>query len=162
MIVGMWSLQKNYLPLIEWKDWDLWFIIELLQECISYHISKLCCKIYSCDFCHTSDQIFIFLSFCNLVQFTSQSISYISLHIFLILIWSGRHYYEQALRVRQQIYNDFQTIFSKNHKNKKETVDIILTPVTLSSAPSVKRMKEIGPVESSIYDTYTVVVNLAG
>ena len=64
--------------------------------------------------------------------------------------------------MRQQIYNDFQTIFSKNHKNKKETVDIILTPVTLSSAPSVKRMKEIGPVESSIYDTYTVVVNLAG
>ena len=78
MIVGMWSLQKNYLPLIEWKDWDLWFIIELLQECISYHISKLCCKIYSCDFCHTSDQIFIFLSFCNLIQFTSQSISYLS------------------------------------------------------------------------------------
>ncbi len=57
------------------------------------------------------------------------------------------------------IHSDFESVFQEDTQT---SVDVLLTPVTLSSAPYQSTMRDMGPVESSIYDTYTVPVNLSG
>ena len=41
-------------------------------------------------------------------------------------------------------------------------MDVLLTPVSLGPPPSHRAMEDLGPVESSVHDTFTVPVNLAG
>lgn len=76
------------------------------------------------------------------------------IHLYLP-ISSGRHHYEQALKVRQLIYDDFKSLF-------QDKVDVLLTPVSLGPPPMQKVVEDMGPVESSVHDTFTVPVNLAG
>ena len=77
---------------------------------------------------------------------------------------SGRQYYEQALRVRQLITDDFQKVFSTSSLSStcSPSVDVILTPVSLGPAPLRSEMEKLGPVESSVYDTFSAPVNLSG
>ena len=74
----------------------------------------------------------------------------------MTLYCSGRHHYEQALKVRQLIYDDFQTLFDS------DGVDVLLTPASLGPPPSNRVMEDLGPVESSVHDAFTMPVNLAG
>ena len=107
------------------------------------------------------------LFYCNIVYESFPSVVCLlkHSHSFILTLFlshqfaSGRHHYEKALRVRQMIHNDFKSVFSDN---SADSADVLLTPVTLSSAPCQRSMKNMGPVESSIYDTYTVPVNLSG
>ena len=75
---------------------------------------------------------------------------------FFLSLW-GRDYYQQAVRLRRLIHRDFQHAFLPS-----QGVDIILTPVSLGPAPSRQHAEQLGPVRSSVYDWYTVPVNLAG
>lgn len=77
------------------------------------------------------------------------------------MYFSGRHHYEKALRTRRLIYNDFQSVFV-GPSSSDPLANVILTPVTLGSAPRQSQMREMGPVQSSVYDSYIAPVNLAG
>ena len=56
--------------------------------------------------------------------------------------------------MRRLITEEFQDVFTE--------VDVLLTPTTISDAPLNTTMEKLGPVESCVYDKYTVPVNLAG
>lgn len=77
----------------------------------------------------------------------------------LLFSFSGRHHYEQALKVRRLILNDFQSLFDNNNEN---TINVLLMPVSLGAAPTSEYMRELGPVESCVYDSFTVPANLTG
>ena len=66
-------------------------------------------------------------------------------------------YFEQALKVRRLISRDFDTVL---HKQK---VDLLLTPVTLSDAPSYSTFSSSdNRTQTAKYDYCTQPVNLAG
>lgn len=75
---------------------------------------------------------------------------------FFLSLW-GRDYYQQAVRLRQLIHRDFRQAFLS-----PQGVDAILTPVSLGPAPTRLHVEGLGPVRSSMYDWYTVPINLAG
>ena len=62
--------------------------------------------------------------------------------------------------MRRMIYDDFKSVLCD--KSFPGSTDVLLTPVTLGSAPCQSTMRNMGPVESSVYDTYTAPVNLSG
>ena len=64
-------------------------------------------------------------------------------------------YYLQALKIRRMIQNDFIDVF--------KTVDFLITPVTLSDAPSYKEfMQQDNRTQTAKQDHCTQPVNLAG
>ena len=93
------------------------------------------------------------------VHCTTYMYMYTCACLFIVSHCSGRHHYDKALQVRQLIHSDFKSVFSSENS---KSVDVLLTPVTLGSAPYHSAMRKMGPVNSSIYDTYTVPVNLSG
>lgn len=70
-------------------------------------------------------------------------------------------YYEQALKVRRAISNDFDRVF--HSKNKAQNVDLILTPTTLSDAPVYADFtKNSNRDQCAIQDYCTQAANMAG
>lgn len=66
-------------------------------------------------------------------------------------------YFVQALKIRRLISNDFDNVFNK------DKVDLLLTPVTLSEAPSYKNwILKDNREQVSIEDFCTQPVNMAG
>ena len=57
--------------------------------------------------------------------------------------------------MRRLIYQDFENLLSKHY-------DVLITPTTVGPAPSVSSFHQLGPVQSNVYDTFTVPVSLAG
>ena len=67
-------------------------------------------------------------------------------------------YFEQALKVRRLISRDFLNVFNGNEK-----VDLLLTPVTLSDAPSYSKFsKSDNRTQTAKHDFCTQPINLAG
>ena len=65
-------------------------------------------------------------------------------------------YFIKAQKVRRQISNDFLKVFNSG-------VDVLLTPTTLSEAPSYKQSKQIDyRTLSEQQDVYTQAANMAG
>lgn len=80
------------------------------------------------------------------------------------LIYSTVHYFSRnyeryflkAQKVRRLIYNDFQQIFS-------EGVDVLLTPTTLSDAPTYSWFtQQDSRLRSEQQDVFTQPANMAG
>lgn len=70
-------------------------------------------------------------------------------------------YYMKAIKVRRMISDDFQRVFK--NKNKKENVEIILTPTTLSDAPLHSEFsKSSNRDQCAVQDYCTQAANMAG
>lgn len=70
-------------------------------------------------------------------------------------------YYMKALKVRRAISNDFERVF--NSKNKKQNVDLILTPTTLSDAPLYSDFTQNSNRDQcAVQDYCTQAANMAG
>lgn len=63
-------------------------------------------------------------------------------------------YYKKASKVRRQILQDFRDSFTN--------VDAILTPVTPSSAFSIKDSSKLDPIQMYLNDIFTIPASLAG
>lgn len=71
-------------------------------------------------------------------------------------------YFEKALKVRRLILNDFNRVFNENESND-ETVDLILTPTTLSDAPSYQEfIQQSNRDQCAVQDFCTQPANMAG
>ena len=57
--------------------------------------------------------------------------------------------------MRRLIFEDFKTVFDSE-------VDILLGPTTIGPAPSRGKFLSLGPVESTVYDTFTAPISLCG
>ena len=74
---------------------------------------------------------------------------------YFLLRENYQEYFEQALKVRRLISNDFKQVFQQ--------VDLLLTPVTLSDAPNYKTFSQSdNRTQTAKYDYCTQPVNLAG
>ena len=74
---------------------------------------------------------------------------------YFLLRENYKDYFEKALKVRRLITEDFQRVFNQ--------VDLLLTPVTLSDAPSYKKfVSSDNRTQTAKYDFCTQPVNLAG
>ncbi|KAK6623831.1 hypothetical protein RUM44_010687 [Polyplax serrata] len=72
------------------------------------------------------------------------------------LLSRSKRYYDQALKVRRLIFEDFQNIWDKG-------INILLTPTTLTDAPRYSEYKEKDEREQSVVQDYcTQPANLAG
>lgn len=71
-------------------------------------------------------------------------------------------YFEKALKVRRLISNDFQRVFG-DVENSEKTVDLILTPTTLSDAPLYQDfVKNNNRDQCAVQDFCTQPANMAG
>lgn len=71
------------------------------------------------------------------------------------------HYYMKALKVRRAIRNDFERVF--HNEDKKQNVDLILTPTTLSDAPLYSDFTESSNRDQcAVQDFCTQPANMAG
>lgn len=71
-------------------------------------------------------------------------------------------YFEKALKVRRLIANDFNRVFD-NEKSNDETVDLILTPTTLSDAPTYQEfIQHSNRDQCAVQDFCTQPANMAG
>lgn len=70
-------------------------------------------------------------------------------------------YYTKALKVRRAISNDFERVFHSN--DKKQNVDLILTPTTLSDAPLFTEFTQNSNRDQcAVQDFCTQAANMAG
>ncbi|XP_055324129.1 glutamyl-tRNA(Gln) amidotransferase subunit A, mitochondrial [Sitodiplosis mosellana] len=70
-------------------------------------------------------------------------------------------YYLKALKVRRAISNDFERVF--HNKDKKQNVDLILTPTTLSDAPLFTEFTQNSNRDQcAVQDFCTQAANMAG
>lgn len=70
-------------------------------------------------------------------------------------------YYMKALKVRRAISNDFDRVF--HNKDKKQNVDLILTPTTLSDAPLFTEFTQNSNRDQcAVQDFCTQAANMAG
>lgn len=74
-------------------------------------------------------------------------------------------YFEKALKIRRLIAEDFYRVFRGGDENRKEKVDVLLTPATLSEAPLYSEWKAglgQGYERERKDDYFTQPVNMAG
>lgn len=72
-------------------------------------------------------------------------------------------YYTKALKVRRAIANDFQRVFHHKTTDKKATVDLILTPTTLTDAPLFDAFTQHSNRDQcAVQDFCTQAANMAG
>ena len=57
--------------------------------------------------------------------------------------------------MRRLIFEEFKTVFDSE-------VDILLSPTTIGSAPSKGKFLSLGPVESTVYNTFAAPISLCG
>lgn len=80
---------------------------------------------------------------------------------YFLLTKNYEKFYMKALKVRRMISDDFERVFRS--KNKKENVDIILTPTTLSDAPLYSEfVKNSNRDQCAVQDYCTQAANMAG
>lgn len=81
---------------------------------------------------------------------------------FFLLQRNYNKYFEKALKVRRLISNDFQRVFGEI-ENSSQTVDLILTPTTLSDAPLYQDfIKSNNRDQCAVQDYCTQPANMAG
>lgn len=80
---------------------------------------------------------------------------------YFLLSKNYNRYYMKALKVRRAISNDFERVF--HSKDKKQTVDLILTPTTLSDAPLFEEFTQNSNRDQcAVQDFCTQAANMAG
>lgn len=72
-------------------------------------------------------------------------------------------YFIKAMAVRRLIYNDFRSIFGLDQSKSNETVDLLLTPCTLSDAPLYSEFSESSNRDQcAVQDFCTQPANMSG
>lgn len=80
---------------------------------------------------------------------------------YFLLSKNYKRYYMKALKVRRAISNDFERVF--HNKDKKQNVDLILTPTTLSDAPLYTDFTQNSNRDQcAVQDYCTQAANMAG
>ncbi|KAF2860338.1 amidase signature enzyme [Piedraia hortae CBS 480.64] len=78
------------------------------------------------------------------------------------------NYFVQAQKVRRLVQREFDSVFARGNPlsegdgDKREGVDVILTPTAPTPAPTLDRVNAQEPVEAYLNDVFTVPASLAG
>jgi aspartyl-tRNA(Asn)/glutamyl-tRNA(Gln) amidotransferase subunit A len=83
------------------------------------------------------------------------NVQYLSYASNLFVSRSYESYYQKALQIRRLVVQDFDNVFAAG-------VDVILTPTSPVSAPSIAELQSEDPVNMYMMDVMTIPANMAG